>query len=546
MNSKKALLAVTGIVLVLALAGCGNQGSSGSTSSSGSAPAAGVDSNEWGAAWFAGRKFDNHMTIELATNQIDDSKDYNNGDEFGQSWTRRFNIDFDIISIAGNNWAESIRIWINSGDAPEIMVMSYNHSETVGYAEQGMIHRLPDNWKTKYPNIAKSQANVPLAAIAEEQMGGTYVLFRPLYSNNRPTRKLTDHMSIYLRKDWGAAAGVQTKTVMTVAEIFDYARKVKALNPANVPNFYPINCNTGGISLFVMSNSTYNGYYTPYYKGLDGKYHWGPADQETFESLKLVSQAYREGLIDPEFYSVTGTDDIARFYTAGTSALMWTAAMANGMTRQDTYMKNDLGVNFTEVVEMVTILGLDNHYHGYSLQNYWGAIAFSPDLSDEKLDRILQMYDYSCSDDGQLEIRLGVYGVDWEKDAAGNLVSLLAPGEDLWEKRAMLPVYVNMLILSDDFQFQSPNYYEWARKAARQMFIDRDNYSTDITVPPAPDQVVALHSSRAMNQASMNYHDEYSNLITKPGDIEANWKAWVAEKMPLIQPVLNELNAKAQ
>jgi putative aldouronate transport system substrate-binding protein len=42
----------------------------------------------------------------------------------------------------------------------------------------------------------------------------------------------------------------------------------------------------------------------------------------------------------------------------------------------------------------------------------------------------------------------------------------------------------------------------------------------------------------------MNYGDEYAALIVKPGDIEANWKAWVEEKMPLIQPVLDELNGK--
>jgi putative aldouronate transport system substrate-binding protein len=546
MNMKKTLVTAAGFLLAVALIGCtksSNTAGAASGTTAGAAPAASAGAPADETGWFAGRNFANHMAIEIASVQIDDAKDYNNGDEFGQSWTKRFNINFDIISLTWNNWAESIRIWINSGDAPEVMVMDYNHSEAAGYAEQGMIYRFPDNWKTKYPNVAKAQANVPLAAIEENLMGGTYVLFRPLYSNNRPTKKLTDHQSLFLRKDWAAAVGVQLKEAMTLTEIFDYARKVKAANPGKVQNFYPINCQTGGISLFVMGNNTYNGYYTPYYKGSDGKHHWGPADPETLEALKLISAAYREGLIDPEFYSVTGTDDEARFYTAGTSAVMWRTAMATGMTSMDTYMKNDLGLNFNDVVQPVTLLGLDGHYHGYSLQNYWGAVAFSPDLDDAKFDRIMQMYDYSCTDDGQREIRLGVKGVDWDVNADGSVYSKLAPGEDLWEKRAMLPIYVNMLILSDDFQFSDPNYYDWARNYAKQMFIDRDNYSTDITVPPEPDQHVSLHSSRAMNQASMNYHDEYSSLITKAGNIETNWRTWVSEKMPIIQPVLNELDA---
>jgi putative aldouronate transport system substrate-binding protein len=38
--------------------------------------------------------------------------------------------------------------------------------------------------------------------------------------------------------------------------------------------------------------------------------------------------------------------------------------------------------------------------------------------------------------------------------------------------------------------------------------------------------------------------DEYAALVIKSGDIETNWRSWVNEKMVLIQPVLDELNAK--
>jgi putative aldouronate transport system substrate-binding protein len=55
---------------------------------------------------------------------------------------------------------------------------------------------------------------------------------------------------------------------------------------------------------------------------------------------------------------------------------------------------------------------------------------------------------------------------------------------------------------------------------------------------------VVLHSSRALNLATLDYPVEYSALIVKGGDVEANWRAWVNEKMVTIQPVLDELNAK--
>jgi putative aldouronate transport system substrate-binding protein len=72
----------------------------------------------------------------------------------------------------------------------------------------------------------------------------------------------------------------------------------------------------------------------------------------------------------------------------------------------------------------------------------------------------------------------------------------------------------------------------------------REQYSAPETAPPEIDWTTQLHSSRALNAASMNYSNEYANIILKAGDIEANWRAWVREKMVIVQPVLDELNAK--
>ena len=52
-----------------------------------------------------------------------------------------------------------------------------------------------------------------------------------------------------------------------------------------------------------------------------------------------------------------------------------------------------------------------------------------------------------------------------------------------------------------------------------------------------------FHSSRAKSQAtSIDYPQEYANLILQPGDLRVNWENWVEEKMPLVQPYLDELN----
>jgi putative aldouronate transport system substrate-binding protein len=67
--------------------------------------------------------------------------------------------------------------------------------------------------------------------------------------------------------------------------------------------------------MWIQFNSTYSGAGTnPFYLGKDEKYHWGGADPGTLEALKLLAGAYREGLIEPEFYTLQDPDDVGAFY----------------------------------------------------------------------------------------------------------------------------------------------------------------------------------------------------------------------------------------
>ena len=70
----------------------------------------------------------------------------------------------------------------------------------------------------------------------------------------------------------------------------------------------------------------------------------------------------------------------------------------------------------------------------------------------------------------------------------------------------------------------------------------RDQLSDETTLLPREYDYETL-SSREKSQATMDLADEYAKLILKDGDLEQNWRAWVAEKMVVVQPVLDQLNA---
>jgi len=500
--------------------------------------------------FFADKDFSKKIVISYASVQVDDTKNYYNSDEWCKWWGDKFNVEFEITSLSWDNWAENLRIWIASGDMPDWCIWNYNHGDLANYADQELVKRLPDDWKTKYPNLAATQENVQLAALDEEQLGGTYALFRPNYSLNSPAEKVTDHISCYIRKDWAAQVGydIENGDVLTIDQIYDLAAKLKEADPGKVgESFTPIVCRSGYMTWLIQYNDSHCGVGTsqsPFYIGEDGLYHWGPADEAVGEALVKMKKAYDDGLLHPEFYILQDPDDVGQFYSLGTSAITITEGMAYKMDEFAASMKKDLGLDFNDAVAVVAVAGSDGQVHAQTVANYWGANILSPNIEDEKLERILYMMDYSATPEGQERIHFGIEGVDYKKNEDGTITSLLGPDDNLWDKYAMLPVYVNMVVLSDDFQFQNPAYSESARATCKKLHEARAAHSTEETFPSVIDWTPVLHSSQAMNLATMTYADEYAMLIAQDGDITTNWQNWVNEKMTLIQPVLDELNAK--
>ena len=140
-------------------------------------------------------------------------------------------------------------------------------------------------------------------------------------------------------------------------------------------------------------------------------------------------------------------------------------------------------------------------------------------------------------------MNMGFEGIDWELDENGNYVSLLDPSIQgsamsvLGGKYPSKESSFGGLILTDDFSLVSPNYSSEIQDTVRDFYKLREELSDKTTLLPRE-----FLSSREKSQATMDLGDEYAKLILKDGDLEANWNAWVEEKMAVVQPVLDQLN----
>ena len=494
------------------------------------------------------RDFSEPIEISFAGVQVTDGLDYNHGNDYYSWWTDTFNVEWDVTSLTFENWAERMNTWINADDLPDWSVWNFNAGDAQNYVDQGLVKQMPEDWREKYPNLAKAAEYSPANAYYEELYGGMYYFFRPAFASNFPADTITNHISIFMRTDFAKQAGydlsknIESGTI-TISEFLDYLRAVKNAGICEYPWY-----NTSGYvgNLLDRCTEATGIIQNAYYKGDDGQYHWGPAEEETGikQTLGLIKDAYDEGLLYPEFYTLQEPDDIGHFYASGDAAAVMYTGMAVWFDRFDDYMQENLGVNYWDTSVTLVLTDDNGVAHDDPSMNYWACNVISPNIDDETLDRILTIWDYGCTPQGQLQIRLGIQGEDWDYDENGAVVNLLADTQ--WESAdvkytSTYPITGNMFILSDDYSFINPSFDQKSKDRVTQLYTIRAEVTS--IKDEAIDWDLASYSSQALNLASMTYADEYANLITKAGDFDSNYDQWVKDKLQMIQPVLDDLNS---
>lgn len=551
-KSKKLIAALLASLMVLSTAACsdGETQSSSSQQSGTNSSAAGETSSVETSDTGEEGTYDTHVDLSWYKEGITGHEINYDGDAFGQFWQDKFNVTIDLTAATmdGSDWTERLRIWINSGDMPDVAHWAFNYGELADYAAQDAVYRFPDDWKERWPNVAKTQSYVPGAAVAEEKLGGTYVLFRTIFANHRPSERLSYHALLYMRKDWMEACGVEIKETYSPSELVEIAEKFRDQDPGGLGSqLVPISIHTYDM-LKLYPGTDFTPAMDGYYKDENGQFQWAPADERTLESLKKYQNLYTSGLLDPEFYTLTRYEGTEKFYIGGTAGIVLDDGMGYMIqSRMEDGLQKNLGLDPDEVLHIAQLVGEDGKYHYREDMNFYGSIIFSPNLTDEEFERAMDILDFCSTEEGQEIINMGFEGEDWELDENGEYVSLL-PNEItgnassiLGSKYPSADVFFGGIILGDDFQFVNPNYTKETRDIISHFYELRDELSDETTLLPR-EYDYEFYSSRAKTQANMDLAGEYAQLILKEGDLETNWKNWVDEKMQLVQPFLDELN----
>lgn len=419
-------------------------------------------------------------------------------------------VNVQIDAYPTSTIQEKIKVLAASKKLPDIVGAGFGNNEQINdLAVQGAFASV-DNKLDIMPNFKSIFADNPenkwIFTSYQANDGHLYVL--PSYDINRDV----NHGMLY-RKDVFDKHGITPWT--NQEEFYQNLKKLKELYPASTP-FTSKNQSTLfthlGTSWGIVANS-------PYYDEEEKTWKYSDTDPKMKDMLDFLRKLYTEGLIDPEFLTLTQS--------------AWTSKMTQADKAFTTFDWIGRLDSFTEEARKTTP-DYDLRY-GYpigpkgtliTLSKVTGGIAVS---NNKNTELSLQLADFMLSPAGAKLMTLGEEGVTYTLDENGKANYIEYPDKnpnitDLEQKYGM---YVNGMYRRFD---RNSNYYIFSeREQEAQDFAQKDN----IFEPADPILRFTNEQKEVINDKMPNLRkaasEFFSNYIlgSKTGD--SAWREWLTK-----------------
>lgn len=469
-------------------------------------------------------------------------------DALYKEYSDKFGVELEITELPTETMAEKVRLMVAAGDVPDALNAPFVYAEYLDYANQGLISPLPDGWEKKYPNLAWSIECTGL----KEVLGKTadkrvYAMPRVLsiHSQEKDDAAVNiDTYGILYRKDWTDKLGIEVPYIVEYEEFMEIVKKVKNADFHNGNEIMGISvAYTEAPHLFV---SAYNSNFNKFYKK-DGKYIYGLTEDATLEGMKLYKKAYKDGILHPNFYAHGGQDALDRFYAGKAVAYFGNAgADVNYNNRKSSFGAANPGIDPAEAVGLTWIKAPDGKVHGFEKPNQWMTWYLSPELSEERADKLLSIFDYVRSAEGFKEFNYGVEGIDYTKE--NDEYKLLT-----WEEQAD-----GSFKRSTEYKFDDVLSMMSTEAHEDVPFITFSTHTRE-TAKGFKEAKLAEKIDLAMIDYDINYFEgaKYKNfngqvdvntimaeIVVSDGDLEKEWNAKLDSIKGILEPALKEVNAE--
>lgn len=447
----------------------------------------------------------------------------------------KFGLEFDLVACSFNDVNEKTRVWVSSGDIPDMMWADSGavSRELHSWIDTGYLKDLPD--LSKYPNLKKNQDIVKTDDYFMKD-GKRYFYFTMRDNNDVDFKGATVFM---YRKDWAKKLGMY-KEEYTWDEMIELAKAMVEKDPGGNGVGKTIGLTTVGWALpdfigLLQSSPNYSGAVKK-----DGKYVWAAGEPETIEGLKVVKNLIDEGVLWSDQILAKSNDGPARF-NAGQAGIIMDNFMYPRITGTvDAFRELYPDSDPTEHMAVMKVKSPDGTFFQSEVEDTWGCLSFNANIGEQKFDRALKMLDYLASDEGKMLQQYGIEGKDyklngdkiemlWDKDDKGLYISPYKPGSD------------GILSFTQLLEFQKGKT-EYADPSAKAIWQEVEDYLNSVNNLSKVDYDLRYFSGPVADKFNVDVKSKTKEFLASSKNIEKDWKEWVKQQEDKVTPYLKELN----
>lgn len=347
------------------------------------------------------------------------------GDEVLQNIENRFNIRFVPENITWDDYEEKIQLWAASGSLPDVFAGAFRTTGNFQkWAQQGLIKEIPEDLSF-YPTLQKyMESDEKDTCMVDEKV---YCIFRQTFAEQSANSRQT---AIAYRWDLAQEAGI-TKEPENWEEFADMIQAIIAADPekSNIQGMTVTNYEKLTSCFLPYSNAAGTVEGTAFYWVDNGNGTYVPAyfagenlGDNTLPALKLLRSFYEKGIIESDVALASKDNAQQKFLNGQSAALLGTGA-ADAWENVGDYWEEIHEGDFWEDVKFLNLLPDQDGEYAYAISDYaWSETYINSSVDDEKMERILAVYDYLLTDEGAFMGTYGIEGKTFDFDQEGVVV----------------------------------------------------------------------------------------------------------------------------
>jgi putative aldouronate transport system substrate-binding protein len=478
---KKAVTVLLAVVMLLTtLAGCGAPPADSTPVNQGT--------NSVNATSQPEEAVKEHLDISVA---VDDIPSFD--DEVGQLIQEMFNVTITAMPIESD---EALALWAAGDELPDMFVTNTfeDSYRFFNWIDQGIIRDVPYELISKYANIQRIvDGSRELSGISAMKDDKYWYIPRKNDANHEFFT--VDGARIFYREDWLETLGMDVPT--TIEDYYEVLYAMAHDDPTG----------TGASTIGALAAGGLVYYFALYGIDPEGWVYendeWIPGfmSQKMVAPLEALRQLYSDKSLDNE-YAISGNTEMFNKWANNIGG----SVIRNGgdqywYNRMHRYVSEamDPPLEGWQVMDVVGVMPIPTAPDG---NKYWlpfvdsGGVEFSADTSDEVIDRLLEMLDWTLTDEAMDYYRYGVEGITYEVNDEGKYVTLLDPATgEAYQRRFPAAGFISAV--------------NW---------MSAENFYNDKSAPNAEYSEERIAAEAAMKQEVFDWTLEYNKHVLPEGD----------------------------